>query len=318
MPDKDISPTFRLFAANLVRLRNERKLSQEEVAHRAGLDKAHIGYIEQHRNVPSIDTAAAIAEALNVPLAEMFAAIIDAGDTDPDLARLNAFLPAVRRFQELADEYGINDVFQDNGGKLLQTLVLTGLQNMPGREGNDAKDNSGMEWELKTVNQKLTKSFSTHHHLTVDIVAKYRLVNWLFCVYESIEIVEIWIMTPEQMEPVFQNWEEALAIEQEKENEKTNPKKANFNNPKIPLSFVREVGTKYYSDAPDDQLKPARKLAYFDQKFLPPPPKVKKAKAPADPNAPKTTRGRKAKPAPPAQLGFNLGARPAGPPTPDA
>ena len=258
------------FAANLLRLRKERNMTQEALADAAELATAHIGYFEQYRNAPTIDTAAKIAQALGVPLSELFTE--SANEADPELGRLNSLMPYVRRYQELANEYGIYDVFQDNGGKLLQTLVLTGLQNMPGREGNDARDNSGTEWELKTVNQHLTKSFSTHHHLTVDILAKYRTVQWLFCVYEGIEIVEIYAVGPEQLEPIFAQWETKL-----NEAQKTQAKGlAHKNNPKIPLSFVRQHGARYYSDAANDKLKPARKLAQFEQKFIPSPPKEKK------------------------------------------
>lgn len=56
---------------------------------------------------------------------------------------------------------------------------------LPGREGNDAKDASGAEFELKTVNVLKTKSFSTHHHLNPVILAKYRQVDWFFAIYEG-------------------------------------------------------------------------------------------------------------------------------------
>jgi hypothetical protein len=70
----------------------------------------------------------------------------------PDRAKLEKLFPAIREFQELASKHGIDDIFQDNGGKLLQLLLITGLEVLPGREGNDAKDSSGTEFELKTVN----------------------------------------------------------------------------------------------------------------------------------------------------------------------
>ena len=83
----------------------------------------------------------------------------------PDKALLDNLFPAIRRYQELASKHGIGDIFQDNGGKLLQVLLITGLQVLGGREGNDAKDADGNEYELKSVNTLLTKSFSTHHHI---------------------------------------------------------------------------------------------------------------------------------------------------------
>jgi len=58
----------------------------------------------------------------------------------PDAALLEALWPSIQRYQDLAEKHGIDDIFQDNGGKLLQVLLLLGLQDIPGREGNDAID----------------------------------------------------------------------------------------------------------------------------------------------------------------------------------
>jgi len=78
----------------------------------------------------------------------------------------------VRKLQALATKHGISDIFQDNGGKLLQVLLFTGLKILPGREGNDAVDERGREYELKSVNIELTSSFSTHHHMNPGIIEK--------------------------------------------------------------------------------------------------------------------------------------------------
>ena len=82
-----------------------------------------------------------------------------------DYARLVELWPAIQDYQALAARHGIEDIFQDNGGKLLQVLLLTGLKILPGREGNDAVDATGQEYELKSINIELTKGFSTHHHM---------------------------------------------------------------------------------------------------------------------------------------------------------
>lgn len=55
----------------------------------------------------------------------------------PDKAILDELFPYIERYQELANKHGINDIFQDNGGKILQVLLVTGLLISPGREGND-------------------------------------------------------------------------------------------------------------------------------------------------------------------------------------
>src|SRR5215210_588482 len=110
----------------------------------------------------------------------------------PDKAILDEIFPHIRRYQELASKHGIGDIFQDNGGKLLQVLLALNLRVVPGREGNDAVDEEGNEFELKTVNVLLTRSFSTHHHLNATILAKYRSVDWFFAVYEGIELKAIY------------------------------------------------------------------------------------------------------------------------------
>lgn len=121
----------------------------------------------------------------------------------PDKIKLDELFPYIRQYQELAVKHGINDIFQDNGGKLLQVLLITGLLILPGREGNDAVDIDGNEYELKSVNVLLTRGFSTHHHMNPGIIAKYRKVNWIFAIYRGIDIEAIFQMTPMSLEPFF-------------------------------------------------------------------------------------------------------------------
>jgi hypothetical protein len=148
-------------------------------------------------------------------------------------------MPSIRKLQKLASRHGIDDIFQDNGGKILQILLYTGLTILPGRERNDAKDENSREYELKSVNIHLTKSFSTHHHMNPHIIGKYRQVDWVFAVYDGIELIEIYLLTPADIEPYFKKWAKKWADDGNKD----------INNPKIPLSFVREVGKCIYSAA---------------------------------------------------------------------
>lgn len=154
----------------------------------------------------------------------------------PDAARLFELLPSIRQFQALATKHGIGDVFQDNGGKLLQVILLTGLEILPGREGNDARDERGREYELKTVNRGLTTSFSTHHHLNPRIIDKYRGVDWVFAVYNGIELEAIYAMPPAALEEYFTKWEKKWHADGGKD----------INNPKIPLDFIHRNGTHVY------------------------------------------------------------------------
>ena len=144
--------------------------------------------------------------------------------------------PSIRAYQALADLHGIDDIFQDNGGKILQVLLLLNLRQLPGREGNDAVDEAGKEYELKSVNLKKTRSFSTHHHMNPGLSEKYRQVDWIFAVYQGIEIEEIYRLTPQDLEFYYTRWETKWHDEGGKD----------LNNPKIPLRYVREHGHLLY------------------------------------------------------------------------
>jgi Restriction endonuclease PvuII len=159
----------------------------------------------------------------------------------PDKAILDDLFPYIQRYQDLAAQHGINDIFQDNGGKILQVLLVTGLKVIPGREGNDAKDSDGNEFELKSVNIALTKSFSTHHHINPRIIEKYRKVDWIFAVYRGIILLSIYKLTPAALEYYYVQWEDKWHSKGGKD----------INNPKIPLKYVMEHGELLYSSESD-------------------------------------------------------------------
>jgi len=151
---------------------------------------------------------------------------------------LDKLFPGIRRYQKLASKHGIDDIFQDNGGKLLQALLILNIQCMSSREGNDAKDADGNEYELKTVNILKTVSFSTHHHLNPVILKKYRTVKaWYFSIYQGIELIEIYRMEPSQLEKLyFSKWEEKWHLSRGRD----------INNPKIPVKYVKKMGSLVY------------------------------------------------------------------------
>jgi hypothetical protein len=154
-----------------------------------------------------------------------------------DLKELERLFPFVREYQTLADKHGIRDIFQDNGGKLLQVLLITGLTCMKSREGNDATDAEGNEYELKSVNAALQKQFTTHHHLNPVILKKYRAVKaWFFAVYNGIELQAIYCVEPADLEPWFTKWEKTWNANGGKD----------LNNPKIPLKDVVRLGKVIY------------------------------------------------------------------------
>lgn len=67
MPD-----SLDIFAANLRRIRHARGLSQESLAHTAGLHMTHVAKIERSEREPGVRTVAKLALALHVSIADLF------------------------------------------------------------------------------------------------------------------------------------------------------------------------------------------------------------------------------------------------------
>jgi transcriptional regulator with XRE-family HTH domain len=61
-----------LFAANLRRIRKERKLSQEALAHDAGVDRVYMSRIERAVTHVGLEIIGKLAEVLEVDPAEFF------------------------------------------------------------------------------------------------------------------------------------------------------------------------------------------------------------------------------------------------------
>jgi transcriptional regulator with XRE-family HTH domain len=68
-----------LFGARVRYLRLSKKYSQEKLAERAGISVDFLSLIERGRNSPSFERLQLLADALNVPVAKLFA-----HDTDSD------------------------------------------------------------------------------------------------------------------------------------------------------------------------------------------------------------------------------------------
>ena len=60
-----------VFARNLKRLRLERRLSQEALAHDAGIDRTYVSSLERGRYSASIDTVDKLATVLGVEAASL-------------------------------------------------------------------------------------------------------------------------------------------------------------------------------------------------------------------------------------------------------
>jgi hypothetical protein len=147
-----------------------------------------------------------------------------------DFREMAELFPYVMRFQELANRHGITDIFQDNGGKMLQVYLATDMRALPSRIGNDAVNDDDREYEVKTLNINKTKSFCTSHHLNNNTLAKLRETPWIFAVFDDITLVRVYEVQPEDMAPMYQKWAQLLE------------EKDHLNNPKVPFRFVKKHG----------------------------------------------------------------------------
>ncbi len=169
------------------------------------------------------------------------------------IKNFNLIWSKLDKIEALARTYEITDIAQDNNLKLLQTLILFDFKNQPGRKGSDAIDRYGHEWELKTVNINLVKSFSTNHHTNLERINVFRQERWLFSVYKGISLQEVYAVSPVKLEIYFSEWEKKI---QKKIAE--HDKNAHLNNPKIPLKFITHTGIKVFPAK--EPLDPAKVL----------------------------------------------------------
>ncbi|MEO6890835.1 MAG: helix-turn-helix domain-containing protein [Ktedonobacteraceae bacterium] len=240
-------------------LRLEKNIKQERLAELVDKSTEHVSFIERGERSPSLEMLMDISNVLGVSVSSLLDVETDKKEVtntipaplppgplpntieDPikpteqrkdDLERLQRGLENIKALQQLANDYDISDIFQDNGGKVLQLLILLGLKQSKGREGNDAIDEEGNEYELKTINLSLNPraGITTHHHMTKKIIEKYRIVTWYIGLYEGIELTEIWKFHPSKLEVLFASWEKWI------DDHNGQPR----NNPKIPLRYVRK------------------------------------------------------------------------------
>lgn len=147
--------------------------------------------------------------------------------------------------QSIAKEFGISNIFQDNGAEILQQLIYLNMKAVPGREGNDGVDINGCEWEMKSLDiSKGNAGITTNHHLNHAIIRKYKTVPWSVALYDGIILKKIYIISNQQLQPMFDKWEAELETRE------------SLNNPKIPLSFIEKHGILIYSEGDEYPINP--------------------------------------------------------------
>ena len=77
--DRDDAPLRRAFATALRRLREDRSMTQEDLAFAAGVGRVSIAQMETGRRLPSLPTAFRLAAGLGVTAAELVGRVEAAG-----------------------------------------------------------------------------------------------------------------------------------------------------------------------------------------------------------------------------------------------
>jgi len=66
---------------------------------------------------------------------------------------------------------------------------------------------------------------------------------WYISIYQDITLTEIYRLTPDELSPIFDVFEERLRLNND----------APLNNPKIPIAFVKQHGTRVWPVERDEQ-----------------------------------------------------------------
>ncbi|WP_316169092.1 MULTISPECIES: helix-turn-helix transcriptional regulator [unclassified Bradyrhizobium] len=72
MPDPAMQDWCSIVGRNVRRLRQSKRMTQEELAFEAQIDLTYVGGIERGRRNPSLLVMARIARALSVPITKLF------------------------------------------------------------------------------------------------------------------------------------------------------------------------------------------------------------------------------------------------------
>jgi hypothetical protein len=147
----------------------------------------------------------------------------------------------------IGDRNGVTNLTQDNGFRVLLIALALNIGVLGGRNGNDLRDSTPWQFELKTCSlENKNPCFGTHHHLDRDRIEKYRDAGFIFAVFSKGKPVCAWVVHPDALAFYFDKWEKSL-FEGEKDH---------HNNRFISINYVREVGTVIYGDPlPDDWQK---------------------------------------------------------------
>ncbi len=72
MSNQTVEELYKLIGRKIVTLRKAKSMSQEKLADASELDRTHIGFIEQGRRRPTIETLYKLSEALDCEVEDFF------------------------------------------------------------------------------------------------------------------------------------------------------------------------------------------------------------------------------------------------------
>jgi len=213
--------------------------SQKFLADKAGSSTKEIGPIERGERNLTIGSLCNLSSALEIEPTQLLSGELGSDNKGAsDVDRLNNLMGSLRKLQLLGDEKGVKDVFSSSGMRLLQILIVTGLKGLESRDDYDAVDVGGNKYEIKTLNNKTIRAFPTHSRMSEKVIERYEKVDWIFAIYDGVELREIYCVRKQQMGLFYEKWRARLSNNQDKEKEP----KWKAVNPRISLSFVRDYG----------------------------------------------------------------------------
>lgn len=72
MKATDIEQIYSELGKRIVKARNDKGISQEKLATASGIDRSHMGFIEQGRRKPTLSTLHKITASLGISLEQLF------------------------------------------------------------------------------------------------------------------------------------------------------------------------------------------------------------------------------------------------------
>ncbi|MGH7157570.1 MAG: helix-turn-helix domain-containing protein [Candidatus Saccharimonadales bacterium] len=72
MKASSIDHIYTELGKHIIKARNNKGMSQEKLATNSGIDRSHMGFIEQGRRKPTLSTLFKIAKSLDISLEQLF------------------------------------------------------------------------------------------------------------------------------------------------------------------------------------------------------------------------------------------------------